>query len=69
VTDAGAHTLVSVDVESGRTETVVSDAPVGSPIAGRSWPAHFFASVATDGAGGFIVGCSGDGSLRTIRRS
>ena len=66
VADAGAHELVAVDVESGRKVVVVANAPIGQPVPGLV-PAAF-CSVCADGAGGFHVGCNGDGSVRRLRR-
>jgi sugar lactone lactonase YvrE len=67
VADAGAHQLVVIDIESGRREVVVTDAPIGQPVAGLV-PAAF-CSVCADGSGGFYVGANGDGSIRRLRRS
>jgi len=66
VADAERHELVAVDVTSGRRDVVVEGAPVGLPVPGVV-PAAF-SPVATDGAGGFLVGCNGDGSIRRLRR-
>ena len=67
VADAGAHQLVAVDVESGAKTVVVSDAPIGQPVAGLV-PAAF-CSVVADGSGGFYVGANGDGSIRRVSRT
>ena len=65
VADAGAHQLVVVDVESGKREVAVADAPIGQPVGGLV-PAAF-CSVCADGGGGFYVGANGDGSIRRLR--
>ena len=66
VADVGTHELVAVDIESGTREVVVTDAPIGQPVAGVV-PAAF-CSVCADGTGGFYVGANGDGSVRRLRR-
>jgi sugar lactone lactonase YvrE len=68
VADAARHELVLVDVASGRRDVVVSGAPVGPPVAGALVPAAF-AAVTADGAGGYLVGCNGDGSIRRLSPS
>ncbi|MCU1501884.1 MAG: strictosidine synthase family protein [Ilumatobacteraceae bacterium] len=67
VADAARHELVLVDVATGRREVVVAGAPVGSAVPGVV-PAAF-SPVAADGAGGFLIGCNGDGSIRRLTRS
>ena len=67
VADAARHELVLVDVAAGRREVVVAGAPIGRAVAGAVVPAAF-ASVAADGAGGYLVGCNGDGSIRRLSR-
>ena len=54
-----------VDTASGRRDVVVSGAPVGPPVDGAVVPAAF-AAVTADGAGGYLVGCNGDGSIRRL---
>ena len=49
----------------GRREVVVGGAPIGCAVDGAVVPAAF-ASVASDGAGGYLVGCNGDGSIRRL---
>lgn len=66
VADAARHELVAVDVTTGRRDVVVAGAPVGLPVDGVV-PAAF-APLSADGAGGFLVGCNGDGSIRRVRR-
>jgi len=66
VADAARHELVSVDVASGRRSVVVAGAPVGLPVPGVV-PAAF-SPVTADGAGGFLVGANGDGSIRRLTR-
>ncbi|HEU4839874.1 MAG TPA: SMP-30/gluconolactonase/LRE family protein [Ilumatobacteraceae bacterium] len=65
VADAARHELVIVDTSSGRRDVVVSGAPVGSPVDGAVVPAAF-AAITVDGAGGYLVGCNGDGSIRRL---
>ena len=67
VADAARHELVIVDTSSGRRDVVVSGAPVGSPVDGAVVPAAL-AAITADGAGGYLVGCNGDGSIRRPRR-
>jgi sugar lactone lactonase YvrE len=67
VADAERHELVVVDVAAGRRDVVVTGAPVGLPVPGTV-PAAFSA-VTADGAGGFYIGCNGDGSIRRLTRS
>jgi hypothetical protein len=67
VADAERHELVVVDVAAGRRDVVVSGAPVGLPVPGTVSAA--FSAVAADGAGGFLVGCNGDGSIRRLTRT
>jgi sugar lactone lactonase YvrE len=67
VADAERHQLVAVDVASGRRDVVVTGAPIGQPVPGTV-PAAF-APLAADGAGGFLVGCNGDGSIRRLTRA
>ena len=66
VADAGRHELVAIGPD-GRREVVVSGAPIGLPVDGVV-PASF-APLAADGAGGVLVGCNGDGSIRRLRRA
>ena len=54
-----------LDTATGRRDVVVSGAPVGPPVDGAVVPAAF-AAVSTDGAGGYLVGCNGDGSIRRL---
>jgi sugar lactone lactonase YvrE len=68
VADAARHELVLVDVAGGRREVVVGGAPVGPAVAGATVPAAF-AAVASDGAGGYLIGCNGDGSIRRLTRT
>jgi hypothetical protein len=65
VADAARPERVIVDRASGRRDVVVSGAPVGSPVDGAVVPAAF-AAVSADGAGGYLVGCNGDGSIRRL---
>ncbi len=65
VADAARHELVVVDVLTGRRDVVVTGAPVGPAVDGALVPAAF-AAVAADGAGGYLVGCNGDGSIRRL---
>jgi sugar lactone lactonase YvrE len=67
VADAGRHELVAVDTASGRRDVVVTGAPIGQPVPGIV-PAAF-SPLAADGAGGFLVGCNGDGSIRRLVRA
>lgn len=67
VADAERHELVAVDVATGRRDVVVTGAPIGQPVPGVV-PASF-AALAADGAGGFLVGCNGDGSIRRLTRA
>jgi sugar lactone lactonase YvrE len=67
VADAARHELVAIDVAGGRREVVVAGAPVGQPVPGVV-PAAF-SPLAADGAGGFLVGCNGDGSIRHLTRA
>jgi hypothetical protein len=66
VADAGRHELVMINLGDGRRETIVSGAPIGLPAAGVV-PAAF-TPLASDGAGGVLVGCNGDGSIRRLTR-
>ncbi len=65
-----AHTpsdrVVRVDLASGRVDTLVRDAAIGSPVGGADLP-HGAAPVVADGDG-YLVGCAGDGSLRRLAR-
>ena len=67
VADPGRRELVVFDVASGertRRRFRRADRPAGGrPRSGR---VH---SVCADGAGGFYVGCNGDGSIRQLRRA
>ena len=65
VADASRHELVVIDTASGRRDAVVTGAPVGLAVDGATVPAAF-SPVAADGAGGFVVGCNGDGSIRRL---
>jgi sugar lactone lactonase YvrE len=67
VADPERRELVVFDVESGRRQVAVADAPIGPPAAGLV-PAAF-TSVCADERGGFYVGCNGDGSVRRLRRA
>jgi sugar lactone lactonase YvrE len=67
VADAERHELVAVDVAAGRRDVLVTDAPVGLPVPGTV-PAAF-SPLTADGAGGFYVGCNGDGSIRRLTRT
>jgi sugar lactone lactonase YvrE len=67
VADAARHELVALDVSSGRREAVVTGAPIGQPVPGTV-PASF-AALTSDGAGGILVGCNGDGSIRRLSRA
>jgi sugar lactone lactonase YvrE len=64
VADVGRRELVVLDMQGGRREVVVRDAPIGAPVEGVM-PAAF-CPVCPDGAGGFYVGCNGDGSIRRL---
>ena len=66
VADPGRHELVAVNLVDGRRETIVSGAPIGLPVEGIV-PAAF-TPLAPDGAGGVLVGCNGDGSIRRLTR-
>ena len=66
VADAGRHELVAVNLVDGRREMIVSGAPIGLPVEGIV-PAAF-TPLAPDGAGGVLVGCNGDGSIRRLTR-
>jgi sugar lactone lactonase YvrE len=67
VADPERRELVVFDVDSGARQVAVSDAPIGPPVEGN--PPAAFSPVCSDGAGGFYVGCNGDGSIRRLRRS
>ncbi len=66
VADAGRHELVAIILSDGRREVVVSGAPIGLPVDGVV-PAAF-TPLSSDGAGGVLVGCNGDGSIRRLTR-
>lgn len=65
VADASRHELVVVDTATGRRDVVATGVPVGPAVAGATVPAAF-AALAPDGAGGYLVGCNGDGSIRRL---
>jgi sugar lactone lactonase YvrE len=67
IADPAHRRWVAADLASGATTEVVSDAPIGPPVAGTRMP-HAFSPVHADGDG-FLVGCDGDGSLRRLTRS
>jgi sugar lactone lactonase YvrE len=64
VAEPARRALVAVDLGSGRRADVVTDAPIGSPVAGNPLP-HAFSPVHGDGDG-FLIGCDGDGSIRRL---
>lgn len=65
-----AHTptdrVVRVDLASGASETVVTDAAIGSPVTGTELP-HGASPVVADGDG-YLIGCAGTGALRRLAR-
>ena len=66
VADVNAQELRAVDLESGDKSVAVSHAPIGQPAPGvMPWS---FTPLCADGAGGFYVGCNGDGSVRRLHR-
>ncbi len=67
VADTGRRELVVFESATGARHVAVSDAPIGPPADGLV-PAAF-TPVCADGAGGFYVGCNGDGSIRRLRRT
>lgn len=67
VADAGRHEIIAFDVASGSREVIVSGAPIGVPVQGTV-PAAF-TPLTSDGVGGFLVGCNGDGSIRRLTRA
>ncbi len=67
VADAARHELVVIDVATGARDVVVTGAPIGQPVPGTV-PASF-TPLAADGAGGFLVGANGDGSIRRLTRT
>jgi sugar lactone lactonase YvrE len=67
VADVGARRLIAIDPDTAAATTVVEDAPIGSPDGGHV--PFSFCSVAAHPRGGFVVGCSGDGSVRWLRRA
>jgi hypothetical protein len=58
--------VVAIDLASRRARDIVTDAPLGPPVAGASVP-HSFSALVADGDG-FLVGCDGDGSIRRLSR-
>jgi DNA-binding beta-propeller fold protein YncE len=56
--------FVAVDAASGVVRTLVDAAPISSPVANAELP-HASTSIVADGAG-FLVGCSGDGTIRRL---
>jgi streptogramin lyase len=65
--DPSRRAVVAVELASGRAADVVTDAPLGPPVAGATVP-HAFSPLSIDGDG-FLVGCDGDGSVRRLTRA
>lgn len=65
--DVAARQLVLVEPETGARTVLVDDAPIGVPHDTRIPMAS--SSVVSDGSGGFIIGCDGDGSIRRLALS
>jgi sugar lactone lactonase YvrE len=67
VADAGTRELVAVSLVNYERQTVLMNAPIGSPRGGPMRAA--FCSITADADGNFYVGCNGDGVVRRIRRT
>jgi sugar lactone lactonase YvrE len=65
IAEPARRALVAIELASGRAADVVTDAPLGPPVAGASMP-YSFSPLAAEGDS-VLVGCDGDGSIRRLR--